>query len=170
VAVKTQVSNAGNLACTRLEPLWLQAQAVPTAAQIPCLNDPLPPGWEYPTLAVNAGRSVITLGHDRAGRLAVEITLTATCDPAGATAVGSPAPGVERSQRLDQLTGSVFADVWFDRFQGGCITYRLHSTRDPEGRFAAELPAVVGLVSRESLDQALQERSDGRLRLDPDER
>jgi hypothetical protein len=75
-----------------------------------------------------------------------------------------------RSQRLEQLTGTAFAATMFDRFEGGCITYRLHSTRDPEGRFAAELPAVVGLVSRESLDQALQERSDGRLRLDPDER
>ena len=169
-AVNTAVSNNGDLACTAMEPLWLQAQAVPTASQVPCLNHPLPVGWELKLLAVNAGRSVITIGHDRAGPQAVEITLTATCDPTGATAVGSPAPGVERSQRLDQLTGSVFAAVWFDRFQGGCITYRLHSTRDPEGRFAAELPAVVGLVSRGSLDQALQERSDGRLRLDPDER
>jgi hypothetical protein len=170
VAVKTPVNNNGDLACTAMEPLWLQAQAVPTAAQVPCLNDPLPPGWQFMMLAVNAGRSVITVGHDRAGPQAVQITLTATCDPTGAQEVGAPAPGVVRSQRLEQLTDTVFAAVWFDRFEGGCVTYRLHSTDDPEGRFAAELPAVVGLVSRESLDQALQERSDGRLRLDPDER
>jgi tRNA A-37 threonylcarbamoyl transferase component Bud32/membrane-associated phospholipid phosphatase len=168
-AVRTPVSNTGDLECTRLEPLWLQAQAVPTATQVPCLN-PLPPGWKFRMMAVNAGRSVINVGHDRAGPQAVEITLTATCDPTGATAVGSPAPGVVRSERLDQLTDTSFAAVWFDRFEGGCVTYRLHSTSDPEGRFAAELPAVVGLVSRESLDQALQERSDGRLRLDPDDR
>ncbi|MFL6225077.1 MAG: phosphatase PAP2 family protein, partial [Actinomycetes bacterium] len=31
-AVNTPVSNAGNLECARPEPLWLQAQAVPTAA------------------------------------------------------------------------------------------------------------------------------------------
>jgi hypothetical protein len=170
-AVNTPVSNAGNLECARPEPLWLQAQAVPTAAHVPCLNDPLPPGWQVMMLAVNAGRSEITLGHDRAGQQAVRITLTATCDPTGATVVvSSPAPGVVRSQRLEQLTGTAFAATWFDRFEGGCITYRLRSTRDPEGRFAAELPAALGLVSRQSLDQTLRERSNGRLQLDPDGR
>ena len=119
------------------------------------------------TLAVNAGRSVITLGHDRAGPQAVQITLAARCDATGSTAGGTPAPGVLRSQRLEQLTGLVFAATWFDRFEGGCITYRLQSPSDREGRFAAELPAVLGLVSRQSLDQALTERSGGRLRLDP---
>jgi serine/threonine-protein kinase RIO1 len=164
-AVQTPVSNAGNLECTRLEPLWLQAQSVPTASQVPCLHEPLPLGWQLNMLAVNAGRSVITLGHDRAGAGAVVIQLTATCDPTGATARSNPAPGVVRSERLEQLTGGVFAATWFDRFEGGCITYRLHSSSDLEGRFAAELPAVLGLVSRQSLDQALRERSDGRLRL-----
>ena len=95
------------------------------------------------------------------------IELTSTCDPIGATAVGAPAPGVVRSQRLDQLNGAIFEATWFDRFQGGCITYHLRSTSDTEGRFAAELPAVIGLISRDTLDTELRQRSDGRLQLDP---
>jgi hypothetical protein len=77
---------------------------------------------------------------------------------------------VVRSQRLEQLTSQAFAATMFDRFQGGCITYEMRSTTDREGRFAAELPAALGLVSRQSLDQALRQRSDGRLQLDPHER
>ena len=35
-------------------------------------------------MAVNDGRSVVTLNHDRAGPSAVVLRLTAACDPAGA--------------------------------------------------------------------------------------
>lgn len=49
------------------------------------------------------------------------------------------------------------------------MTYRLQSTSDVEGSFAAELPALLGFATRDSLRQALRQRSDGRLRLDPEE-
>jgi hypothetical protein len=159
----TQVNN---LACTNLEPLWLQAQAVPSASMLPCLRLDQP-GWTLARVSVNDGRSVVTLDHDRAGKAAVVLRLTATCDHGQARGTGSAAPGVLRFERLDQLTGGVFAASWFDRFPGGCVTYRLRSTDDVEGRFAAEAPALVGYVSRQALDQELGRRSDGRLRLDP---
>ena len=49
-----------------LEPLWLQAQSVPSATLVPCVRS-LPAGWTVANVAVNDGRSVITLNHDRAG-------------------------------------------------------------------------------------------------------
>ena len=82
-----------NLGCdAALEPLWLQAQAVPSATLVPCLRA-LPAGWTVANVAVNNGRSVVTLNHDRAGTGAVEVRLTAACDPAGAVEVPSAPAG-----------------------------------------------------------------------------
>jgi hypothetical protein len=164
VAVKTPL-NIGNLDCTHLEPLWLEAQSVPLASQLPCVRSRLA-GWTVAEVAVNNGRSVLTLDHDRAGRGAVVLRLTAVCDPAGAVEVPSPAAGVRRYQRFDRLGGE-FSATWWDRFRGGCVTYRLHSTKDPGGGFANEAPLLLGFVTRERLRQELDQRSDGRLRLDP---
>jgi len=38
-----------------------------------------------------------------------------------------------------------------------------------QGTFAAEAPLVLGLTTRQALQQALDERSNGRLHLDPAE-
>jgi hypothetical protein len=94
------------------------------------------------------------------------IRLTAACDPAGAVEAPSPPPEVRRCQRVEQLADG-FTATWYDRFPGGCVTYRLHSTTGPEGDFAIEAPGLLGFVSRAALDEALRRRSDGRLRLDP---
>jgi tRNA A-37 threonylcarbamoyl transferase component Bud32/membrane-associated phospholipid phosphatase len=155
------------LDCGHLEPLWLQAQSVPSASLVPCIRSRLV-GWTVAEVAVNDGRSVVTLNHDRAGSSAVVLRLTAACDPAGAVQTPSPAPGVRRYQRAERGTGE-FGATWYDRFQGGCVTYRLHSTSDVEGSFAAELPALLGFATRDSLRLTLRQRSDGRLRLDPEE-
>jgi hypothetical protein len=165
-AVKTPL-NIENLDCTHLEPLWLEAQSVPLASQLPCVRSRLA-GWTVAEVAVNNGRSVLTLDHDRAGRGAVVLRLTATCDLAGAVEAQSSVPGVRRYQRVERRTGE-FGATWYDRFPGGCVTYRLHSTDDVDGRFAAELPNLLGFVTRDALRQALSQRSDGRLRLDPEE-
>jgi hypothetical protein len=45
---------------------------------------------------------------------------------------------VRRYQRIDRATDA-FGASWYDRFPGGCVTYRLHSTRDVEGSLAIEL-------------------------------
>jgi tRNA A-37 threonylcarbamoyl transferase component Bud32/membrane-associated phospholipid phosphatase len=155
------------LDCGHLEPLWLQAQSVPSASLVPCIRSRLV-GWTVAEVAVNDGRSVVTLNHDRAGSSAVVLRLTAACDPAGAVQTPSPAPGVRRFQRAERGTGE-FGATWYDRFPGGCVTYRLHSTSDVEGSFAAELPALLGFATRDSLRLTLRQRSDGRLGLDPEE-
>jgi tRNA A-37 threonylcarbamoyl transferase component Bud32 len=156
-----------NLACTDLEPLWLQAQAVPSASLLPCVRS-LPVGWKLRSVTVNDGRSVLTFDHDRAGAGAVVVRLTASCDTTGTVQTPSPGPGVRRSQRVDRAAGP-FAATWYDRFPGGCVTYRLHSASDVEGWFAAELPGLLGFTSRDELREALSQRSDGRLQLDSGE-
>jgi hypothetical protein len=94
------------------------------------------------------------------------LRLTAACDPAGAVQAPSPAPGVRRYQRAGPRTGE-FRATWYDLFPGGCLTYQLHSTSDVKGSFTADLPALLTFATRDALRQALRQRSDGRLWLDP---
>src|SRR6266496_3236023 len=166
VAVRTPV-NTANLSCAHLEPLWLMAQSVPSASLVPCVPSQVP-GWKVAEVAVNNGRSVIILDHDRAGKRAAVVRLAAGCDTAGTIATPSPTPLVQRYQRIDLATDA-FGATWYDRFPGGCVTYRLHSTSDIEGSFAIELPGLLRFATRDGLREALRQRSDGRLRLDPGE-
>lgn len=161
MAVRTSLGIHG-LDCGQLEPLWLEAQSVPSASLVPCVRSRVP-GWMVADVAVNNGRSVITLDHDRAGKGAVVARLAASCDTAGAVEMPSPTQGVRRFQQVDRATDA-FGATWYDRFPGGCVTYRLHSASDIEG-VAVELPGLLGFASRDALRNALAERSDGRLRL-----
>jgi tRNA A-37 threonylcarbamoyl transferase component Bud32 len=164
-AVQTPLHST-DLSCGDLEPLWLQAQAVPSASLVPCVRY-LPVGWSVAEVAVNNGRSVITLDHDRAGAAALVVRLTAACDPGGAVEGPSATAGVRHFQRIQSPTGE-FTATWYDRFPGGCVTSRLHLTTDPNGEFAAQAPQVLGFTSRAALQGALSQRSDGRLQLDPE--
>jgi tRNA A-37 threonylcarbamoyl transferase component Bud32/membrane-associated phospholipid phosphatase len=155
------------LDCTDLEPLWLQAQAVPSASLVPCVRF-LPVGWRVAEVAVNNGRSVVTLDHDRAGAAALVVRLTAACDPGGAAEGPSPTEGVRHFQRIESPTGEFIA-TWYDQFPGGCVTSRLHLTTDPNGEFAGQAPQVLGFTPRATLEAALSRRSQGRLRLGPEE-
>jgi tRNA A-37 threonylcarbamoyl transferase component Bud32 len=159
--------NNTNLSCGDLEPLWLQAQAVPSASQVPCVRY-LPVGWSVAMVTVNDGRSVITLNHDRAGAGALVVRLTAACDSGGAVQGPSATTGVRHYQRIQSSTGE-FTATWYDQFPGGCVTSRLHLTTDPNGEFAAQAPQVLGFTSHAALAEALSQRSGGRLHLDPGE-
>ena len=76
--------------------------------------------------------------------------------------------GVRHYEQTER-TADGFAATWYDQFPGGCVTYRLRSTTDIEGTFATQAPLVLGFTTRQGLQQALDERSNGRLRLDPAE-
>ena len=164
LAVRTPL-HVQDVRCTHLELQWLMAQSVPSTPLVPCLNL-LPAGWSVGTVAVNDGRSVIELNHDRAGNAAVVLRLTATCDTGDAIWVRSEIPGIERYERSERRIGR-FAAWWYERFRGGCVTYELASTADPDGRFAAETTFMFGLTTRDALRRALEARSAGRLHLDP---
>jgi tRNA A-37 threonylcarbamoyl transferase component Bud32 len=164
VAVKTPI-NTGNLGCRDMEPLWLMAQSVPSASQVPCIQV-LPVGWSVADVAVNSGRSVITLDHDRAGPGAIVAELTASCDLGGAAEVGSDQPGRRRYERTER-SAPRFSATRFEVFPGGCLTTRMTAPAEQRPVLLAEAPGIIGLTTRQALQQALAARSDGRLRLDP---
>jgi hypothetical protein len=162
VATPTRV---GTLACTDLEPQWLLAQSVPSASLVPCLGS-LPVGWMMGPVTINDGRSVITLNHDRAGPGVLVIRLTATCDTRGATEVSSDQPQVRRYQRIGRQTPR-FEATRFDLFQGGCVTARSAVPVANRAEVISHLATILHYTSRQALKQALDQRSDGRLGLDP---
>jgi membrane-associated phospholipid phosphatase/tRNA A-37 threonylcarbamoyl transferase component Bud32 len=164
-AVQTPL-DVDDLSCTNLEPLWVMAQSVPSASLVPCVRY-RPVGWKLAEVDVNNGRSLIMLNHDRAGKRALEVRLLAACDPAGAVEGSSPTAGVRHFQRIEASAGGEFTATWYDLFPGGCVTSRLHLTEDPNGEFAAQAPQVLGFTARTALHEALSQRSDGRLQLDP---
>jgi tRNA A-37 threonylcarbamoyl transferase component Bud32/membrane-associated phospholipid phosphatase len=154
--------------CEEMEPMWLQAQAVPTAELVPCVAS-LPVGWSVRLLTVNNGRSTITIDHDRAGPKAIDLRFTGSCDVTGATQVAADVPDALRFERgpIDS-TNTIL--TWYEVFPGGCATVQLSSrTTAPEvlEEVTAQASRVIGFVSRAHLALALDERSDGRLRLDP---
>jgi tRNA A-37 threonylcarbamoyl transferase component Bud32/membrane-associated phospholipid phosphatase len=163
-AVETPTA-VGNLVCSDLEPQWLLAQSVPSASLVPCLRS-LPVGWMVGNVTVNDGRSVLSLDHDRAGPGVLVIRLTATCDTRGTTEVNSDQPQVRRYQRIYRQTPRLEA-TRFDRFQGGCVTAQSAVPAANQAEVNSQLATILHYTSRQALQHALDQRSDGRLRLDP---
>jgi membrane-associated phospholipid phosphatase/tRNA A-37 threonylcarbamoyl transferase component Bud32 len=162
VATPLGVKDVG---CRDLEPLWLMAQSVPSASLIPCLQL-VPVDWKVAEVAVNNGRSVITLDHDRGGRAAMVVRLTASCDLAGATEVTSEQPGARRYLRVDPNSREFSATRAYT-FPGGCVTQRFTAAGPSAARLSDTASTEFGFITREELRQALSQRSHGRLELDP---
>jgi membrane-associated phospholipid phosphatase/tRNA A-37 threonylcarbamoyl transferase component Bud32 len=160
IAVATPL-NRTDVDCGHLEPLWLMAQSVPSASLVPCLQL-VPVDWKVAEVAVNNGRSVITLDHDRGGKAAMVVTLTAAaaCDLAGATEVTSEQAGASRWYRARDNTRAY-------TFPGGCVTQRFTAAAPSALRMRDTAATELGFVTREQLGQALSRRSGGRLQLDP---
>jgi hypothetical protein len=158
-------TGVGNLACADLEPQWLLAQSVPSASLVPCLG-PLPAGWSVGPVTVNDGRSVIRLNHDRAGTNVLIVQLTAGCDTQGASQVDSNQPQVRRYQRIDRQTPR-FEAIHFDRFPGGCVTTQASVPAANRAEVTGDLAPILHYSTRQALQQALDQRSAGRLQLNP---
>jgi hypothetical protein len=118
---------AGNLgasapSCGTGHSMILAAQAVPSAAMLPCVAA-LPSGWSIGGADIASGKVRLWLDSDRAGPRAITITLTATCDTSGAQQITSDQPGTRRFEHPLSLAPR-FSDVRFYTFPGGCATYR----------------------------------------------
>jgi membrane-associated phospholipid phosphatase/tRNA A-37 threonylcarbamoyl transferase component Bud32 len=166
----TTLLNLTSLDCDRPEPLWLQAQSVPSASLVPCVPS-LPAGWRVvnvsegvaPSAARN-GWSMFTLTKYLVGSLVVR--LSATCDTTGAVRQPSDQPGAQRYERTDQ-GGSGPAVTWYTVFPGGCVTAELHWISAADPAFTEEARSVLDFTTRHDLQRVLDQRSGGRLHLDP---
>jgi hypothetical protein len=120
---------AGNLGasapdCGTGHSMVLTAQAVPSAALLPCVTA-LPSGWRVSGADIVSGKVRLWLDSDRAGTRAVTVTLTAACDTSSAVQTPSDQPGTSRFERPLSLEPA-FSGLRFYTFPGGCITYEFH--------------------------------------------
>src|SRR6266568_1907561 len=155
----------GNVSCSDLEPLWLEAPSVPSASLVPCLR-PIPAGWTLMKVTVNDRRSVLTFDSDRAGNGAMIVRLTAGCAIGRGTEVASDHPGVRRYMLIEQQAPR-FVATRYDVFAGGCVTTRFSIPAETRAQLTVEAAPLLDFTTRQALQQALEQRSDGRLQLDP---
>jgi tRNA A-37 threonylcarbamoyl transferase component Bud32 len=164
--------NGGSGSCTQTEEMWLEAQSVPSASFIPCLQA-LPTGISG-ALAVRNGESVLELSHvsfdislggdqprARAAAGSLTIRFTATCAIPTTGEGQTVVPGVKRFQ-----LGSTSEVV--DVFAGGCVTYQQASDIGQPAPLLDQAQRAVTYRTRDELHQTLQRRSDGRLQLYPE--
>jgi tRNA A-37 threonylcarbamoyl transferase component Bud32 len=125
----------------------LAAQAVPSAALVPCAAAP-PAGWQVGGFAdIASGHATFWLDSDLAGGRAVTITLAATCDVAGARQVRSDQPGTRRFDRpLSQHPQ--FAELRFYTFPGGCVTYQFNFAPGASPLLTNGVHRAVGFMPR----------------------
>ena len=141
----------------------LAAQAVPSAAFLPCINA-LPSGWTTAGAEIASGRASFVLNSGSPAGAAgvritvgqsgqpqtVTITLTATCDIAGARQIPFDQPGMRRFERPPSL-GPGYSDVRYDVFPGGCVTYGFVFAPGASPVLATTVGSAVAFIPRSEL-------------------
>ena len=140
----------------------LMAQAVPSAAFVPCIAA-MPAGWHLGGLHVVHGRGEFWLTSERGGN-AVEVNLVPAraCNVAGATEVPSNEAGV----RLFEHPGRPAPGLQSTRFylsSGGCVTYRFAFTSPASASLLFDADTALALEPRSVL--VAKVRTDSGLRL-----
>jgi tRNA A-37 threonylcarbamoyl transferase component Bud32 len=135
--------------CGTGHPMILAAQAVPSAAFLPCIAA-LPSGWAAAGAQIASGRATFQLDSGQAGPQTASITLTATCDTAGARQIPSGQPGMSQFQRPPSpVPGS--SGVRYYVFPGGCVTYRFVTAAGSAPVPAPALERAVAFIPRSEL-------------------
>jgi tRNA A-37 threonylcarbamoyl transferase component Bud32 len=127
----------------------LAAQAVPSAAELPCIAA-LPSGWRVGGADIISGRASFWLDSDQAGPRAATITLAATCDTSGAREIPSDEPGTRRFERPLSLVPR-FSELRFYTFPGGCIRYQFRFPPGASPVLAGAADTAVAFVDRSRL-------------------
>jgi membrane-associated phospholipid phosphatase len=145
---------AGNIGayapqCGTDHSIILAAQAVPSAAMVPCVAS-LPSGWQVGGADIGSGHARFWLDSDQAGMRAVTISLSATCDVSGARQIPSDQPGMRRFERPLSLSPQ-FADLRFYTFPGGCATYHFRFAPGMSPTLAIPVDGAVSFVRRAML-------------------
>jgi hypothetical protein len=136
----------------------LSAQAVPSAAMLPCIAA-LPSGWSIGGADIASGKVRIWLDSDRAGTHAIAVTLTAACDTSGTHQIPSDRPHMRRFEHVASLTPR-FSDVRFYTFPGGCATYRFSFAPGASPVLADAAGSALSFQSRSVLVEFIQ-RTEG---------
>ena len=145
------VENIGASApeCGTGHSMILSAQAVPSAALLPCIAS-LPSGWKAGGADITSGKTRLWLDSDRAGPQAVTVTLTASCDTSGARQIPSDQSGTSRFERPLSLAPG-FSGLRYYTFPGGCVTYEFRFQPGTSPVLAVAADSALAFRPRSSL-------------------
>jgi hypothetical protein len=146
----------------------LEAQAVPTATLLPCVES-LPAGWRVSDVFIRNGRARFTLDSDRAGPRAVTVVLERFCNvPRDVTRVPSDEPGTRRYEEIGPVRPGVgFTGSRFYLFPGGCVTYRFQFIGEERAASLGAATLALSFVSRDAVRNLIRATTDDRAELDP---
>jgi tRNA A-37 threonylcarbamoyl transferase component Bud32/membrane-associated phospholipid phosphatase len=135
--------------CGTNHSMILAAQAIPSAAQLPCIAS-LPSGWQVSTSNIETGRAIFWLDSDQAGMQAVTVTLRQHCNVSGAREIPSDQPGTRRFERPLSLQPAFSATRYYT-FPGGCTTYRFSFQTGASPQLAIPVDSAVAFIPRARL-------------------
>ncbi len=144
--------------CTGNSAVVLSAQAVTSAALVPCLAS-LPSGWSYGGGDIHTGAARFWLDSDQAGTHAVTVTLSARCSLSGAQRVPTNEDGTTRYEKPLSLAPR-FVDLRTYVFPGGCVTYLFAFRPNAPSTLAIDADAAISFLPRALLVQTIQ-RTEG---------
>lgn len=137
----------------------LLAQAVPTAAAVPCISA-LPAGWSFGTATARNGQARFWLDSDRAGDRAVSVTLAGSCDTSSARPVSTDEAGTERFDVDAAATSGGSGPDRFYRLPGGCVTYDYSVAARSDPQLTAAADGALSFLARDKLVAYVQEQAD----------
>jgi len=143
----------------------LMAQAVRSSSLVPCL-DTVPLGWHLSDVEVRDGFGRFWLDSDRDGVRAIEVTLTASCDPRRATEIPSDRAEVRRLEQVTQVSPAYVGTRYYV-FDGGCLTIRFQLAGHDRAEPLAVATQGIDLLARTDVEAHVHEESGRRLELDP---
>jgi tRNA A-37 threonylcarbamoyl transferase component Bud32 len=155
---KAQNLGAAAPTCGTGHSMILSAQAVPSAAMLPCLAA-LPSGWSIGGADITSGKVRLWLNSDRAGPRAITVTLTAACDTSGTHQIPSDRPRLRRFEHVASLTPR-FTGLRLYTFPGGCATYQFSFAPGASPILADAARSALSFQPRPVLVQFIQ-RSEG---------
>jgi hypothetical protein len=146
--------------CDVRSPTILMAEAVKTAALIPCVRS-LQIGWSFSGFDAQDGRAIFTLSSEAGGRDALSVELTRGC-PAqdGSDVARSDEPGTSLRTRIIS-SRDPYEARWRYTFEGGCATYDLAFVNGaPVDRLQQEIVRSISFIPRSWINQQLEASSD----------
>ena len=149
----TRLHRARAPRCEVSDQVILQAQAIPSASWIPCI-EAFPVGWSFGFLDVRSDRSVFSLDSDRAGAHAVDITFTESCDVTGVPEYQTDEPGTDFHEK-SFLTEETYSGVRYYLFEGGCVSYEFSFSGPGRSVLAHEVSQALSLISRDEVEADL---------------
>lgn len=151
--------------CDDFSVLILEAQSVPSAQLLPCV-DLMPLGWSVGPSHIDDQGTTFTLKSAVAGSDAARVELTDTCDTGGYVRVPTDEADTARYELVSRLADG-FRGTRIYVFDGGCVAIDFALDADVSAALLNDVSLALGFMPRSTVNEAVREVTDGREQLDP---